>query len=448
MDFEDKNANVWKACGFQSSPFFQDEFPPNSNIDSLFVGREDEQRQLITTISSTSSSRQAVAGFPGVGKTTLVEVIKAKAKKAKYCVADELISITPEHSSNVLVGQLIVGIYDAILIHNSKLKDNNTMKKVEPLIKIIRQQNIGIGGGIAGFNFHYAATESLKTPAGGPILPGPDLIQSMLKLALDEGSKGVILHLNNLENLSESDTENAAKLLRSVRDTGLKIHGLHVIIVGPTSAVRAIINRYTQIESVFSPILFLDQLTLSDVHKLLQNRYEALRIDTNKPFENLIDDAIVKYLYNLFNGDLRNMLKSLDYGTQKLLSKDANSLPCTLAEFSPIITELSQKKYEELQENLGELNWNRIVQWADEDSDSMQTQESLSEKWGLKNVSPVMKDFITAGVVETLSSKIDRKIQYSLTGSARLATCKSEISLTEGHLKKPDKASQGAAISP
>ena len=132
--------NVWKSCGFKSSPYFQDVLQESSDTKSLrlFVGREEEQRQLLTTIGSSDSSRQAVAGFPGVGKTTLVQYIKSEAKKANYCVSDEFISITPEHSSDTLLGQLIAGIYDSICACKPELKDREEMKNACHFVEVPR----------------------------------------------------------------------------------------------------------------------------------------------------------------------------------------------------------------------------------------------------------------------------------------------------------------------
>jgi len=39
----------------------------------------------------------------------------------------------------------------------------------------------------------------------------------------------VLLHLNNLENLSEVDAERAADVLRGIRDQALLLDGLHLI---------------------------------------------------------------------------------------------------------------------------------------------------------------------------------------------------------------------------
>lgn len=422
--------NVWEDCGLRSSPYFQDLLQGSSGSQSLklFVAREKEQQQLLATIGSKRNSRQAVAGFPGVGKTTLVEYIKMKAREAGYCVANEFISITPQHDADTLLGQLIAGIYDAICAFRSSLRNNHEMKMACRFVNVIRQQNVTLAAsaGIRVLTGELTVSSEVHDPSiGGLTLPARNVIKKLLKLALSQ-SKGIILHLNNLENLSESDTARAADLLRSVRDTGLIIDGLHIIVVGPTSAVQEVIGRHSQIEGVFTPIRFLEKLTLSDVYQLLENRYKALQIDRNKPYCNIIEDSIVNELYTIFNGDLRGILRILDYGIENLLlNNKGNSsfLPFTLDEFRPTITELSEQESEKL-ENFDNLNWKRIVKWADADLDSPQTQDSLSDIWeeSLSNVSINVRKMVTAGFVEILPIKCERKTQYSLTGKARLAT--------------------------
>lgn len=428
--------NLWKLCGFKASPYFQETLRENSDTKSLslFVGREEEQRRLLATIGSNDSSRQAVAGFPGVGKTTLVQAVKAEAKRENYCVADNLISITPDHSSDALLGQLIAGIYDAISIYKNKLeiKDNEVMEEARHFVEVTQSRNISGGITVAGFGGEFGSSKTISNPTGGLSLPARHIIDKLLKYALDNGSEGVILHLNNLENLSEANAEKAADLLRSVRDTGLMIDGLHLIVVGPTSAINTVINRHRQIKSVFSPSIDLKKLSLSDVHKLLENRYKASQIDSNQPFHKPIDNSIVDYLYKIFNGDLRGMLKSLEYGMQTLLLMNINCtapLQFTLNDFLPIIRELSQRESEELEENLGTTNWKYIVNWAKENPDSMQTQESLSKNWKLENISPIMKELTAAGAVEVIPNRVNRKIQYLLTGHARLATLPDQAEL-------------------
>ena len=417
--------NAWEICGFRSSPYFQDALEENSDTKSLklFVGRQKELRQLLFTIGSSDSSRQAVAGFPGVGKTTLIQVVKAEVKKANYCVANKYISITERHNSDVLLGQLIYGIYVAILACKSSLAKDQAMEEARHFVEVTQSRNISGSISAMGIGVGLGSSKTTSNPIGGLTLPAPNIIENLLKCALDNGFKGVLLHLNNLENLSEANTEKAADLLRSVRDTGLMIDGLHLIIVGPTSAVQTIINHYPQIKNTFSRTMYLKGLALQDVHKLLENRYKALRIDINQLLRNPVDDSIINYLYKFFRGDLRAMLKSLEDVITNLMSSDVDNvvLPIRLNEFLPAIKALNQ---EELEENLTSTNWLRIVTWAKQNSEATQTRESLSGIWDVPKtkVPAIMKELIAAGAVEVLPDRVDRTIQYLLTHNARLAT--------------------------
>ncbi|WP_034416768.1 ATP-binding protein, partial [Candidatus Synechococcus spongiarum] len=76
----------WQAYNLRGSPYFQDSLSRNARNTplSLFVGRQRELQKLLIRIEgSLTGSRQAVAGRPGIGKTTLVEVVKAEARDAR-----------------------------------------------------------------------------------------------------------------------------------------------------------------------------------------------------------------------------------------------------------------------------------------------------------------------------------------------------------------------------
>ena len=73
----------WQDYNLRGSPYFQDSLSRNARNTplSLFVGRQRELQKLLIRIEgSLTGSRQAVAGRPGIGKTTLVEAVKAVAR--------------------------------------------------------------------------------------------------------------------------------------------------------------------------------------------------------------------------------------------------------------------------------------------------------------------------------------------------------------------------------
>ena len=91
--------NPWQAYNLRGSPYFQDSLSQNTANTplSLFVGRERESDELLIRIQgSLTGSRQAVAGRPGIGKTTLVEAVKARPRTIGYWVGPKSITLTPE----------------------------------------------------------------------------------------------------------------------------------------------------------------------------------------------------------------------------------------------------------------------------------------------------------------------------------------------------------------
>ncbi|MXZ82213.1 MAG: ATP-binding protein [Synechococcus sp. SB0666_bin_14] len=416
--------NIWEIFHLKSSPYFQTALQKDSNTKplSLFVGRQRELRRLLATIGSNLGSRQAVAGRPGLGKTTLVQVVKDRARAAGYWTADDFISITTE-SSGVLLGQLLAGVYDAVVACNPDADDDPAVEEAQQLVCSVRLRSGTMNVSVAGFGVGGGGSETVSTPPSALILDGPRVLRNLLNYALQKGAKGILLHLNNLENLNKTDTQDAADVLRDIRDSALMLDGLHVIVVGATDVVRTVVNRHPQIRSVFSNPMVLKELTLSNVYELLNNRYQALQIDANQPFRNPVEDSVVEKLYDVFRGDLRGMFKSLEDGMQTLLldMTDNMALPASL---NDLLSVLRKQNREELKEELGPTNWRRILQWAVADSGSIQTRTTLSGIWDLdiEEVSETMEKLIDSGTVEALPKRPERESEYLLTGKVRLAT--------------------------
>ena len=142
----------------------------------LFVGRQRERQLLLTTIGSSVSSRQAVAGRPGIGKTTLVQTVKSDAQAAGYWSSDEIIPISAEGVAEQLLGQLLSGVYDAVLASPPTAKGSE-VEAAQPLVRTIRLRG---------------------TPAGALLLDGPRVLRGLLGYAMAQGARGIVLHLNYL----------------------------------------------------------------------------------------------------------------------------------------------------------------------------------------------------------------------------------------------------------
>jgi len=416
--------NLWGLYNLRSSPFFQATLRADSEATPLrlFVGRQRERQLLLTTIGSSASSRQAVAGRPGIGKTTLVQTVKADAQAEGYWSSDEIIPISAEGASDQLLGQLLSGVYDAVLA-NCPTAGGPEVEAAQQLVRSIRLRGGGLTLSAFGVGLGGSQSESVATPPGALLLDGPRVLRDLLRYAIGCGARGIVLHLNNLENLSEADASRAADLLRGIRDQALLHDGLHLIVVGTTDAVRTVVQSHTQIRSVFSNPLALEPLDLTEVKQLLANRYEALQQDPGKPWRPPVTDAVVQSLYELFRGDLRGLLKALEDGITALLGLTAGGAEAAPVGLDDLLLTLRQRNQAELQEQLGETAWERLVAWAQVDPASIQTQAELVGLWAVKqpSVSQTLQQLIEAGAVEALPRRGREAIQYLMAGTARLA---------------------------
>ena len=421
--------NLWGLYNLRSSPFFQATLRADSQTTPLhlFVGRQRERQLLLTTIGSSVSSRQAVAGRPGIGKTTLVQTVTADAQAEGYWSSDEIIPISAkgagaEGASAHLLGQLLSGVYDAVLA-NCPTAAGPEVEAGQQLVRSIRLLGGGFTVSAFGFGAGGSQSESVATPPGALLLDGPRVLRDLLRYAIGQGARGIVLHLNNLENLSEADASRAADLLRGIRDQALLHDGLHLIVVGTTDAVRTVVQTHTQVRSVFSNPLVLEPLGLADVEQLLANRYEALQLDQSRPWYSPVETAVVQRLYELFRGDLRGMLKALEDGITALLGLTSAGAEVAPVGLEDLLLTLLQRNQAELQEQLGDTAWERLLAWAQVDAAAVQTQAQLVELWQVRQptVSQTLQQLIEAGAVEALPRRGREAIQYLMTGTARLA---------------------------
>jgi hypothetical protein len=421
--------NLWGLYNLRSSPFFQATLRADSQATPLhlFVGRQRERQLLLTTIGSSASSRQAVAGRPGIGKTTLVQTVKADAQAEGYWSSDEIIPNSAkgagaEGASEHLLGQLLSGVYDAVLA-NCPTAAGPEVEAGQQLVRSIRLLGGGFTVSAFGFGAGGSQSESVATPPGALLLDGPRVLRDLLRYAIGQGARGIVLHLNNLENLSEADASRAADLLRGIRDQALLHDGLHLIVVGTTDAVRTVVQTHTQVRSVFSNPLVLEPLGLGDVEQLLANRYAALQLDQSRPWHSPVETAVVERLYELFRGDLRGMLKALEDGITALLGLTSAGAEVAPVGLEDLLLTLLQRNQAELQEQLGDTAWERLLAWAQVDAAAVQTQAQLVELWQVKqpSVSQTLQQLIEAGAVEALPRRGREAIQYLMTGISRLA---------------------------
>lgn len=414
--------NHWTPYNLQESPFFQADLRPTGSgrpLD-LFVGREREAERLLAKIGGASSSRETVEGQPGFGKTTLTQYVKARAAEAGYASYPDPVSAAGVDTAETLLLRLLRYVYDALTSRlGDAVRTDPVIEASRRLIFDTRVRDIKVAAQVAGFGMDREVVERTEpAPFHSPLLSVPALLKELPAVARRHELRGVVVHLNNLENLT-SDAERAqtAMALRDLRDVFL-LDGYHFILVGTSDAVRALITTHAQVRSVFGLSVPLAPLTRNEFLALLARRYSHLRVDPNAEVRAPVEHEAAAEVYRIYRGDLRGALRALEAATQELIGyAGPPGTPVAAGALFGVLVPLLQA---EADAALSEPLQDRFYSLHQMDAPEF-TQRDLMDLWELAQgtVSEHLKELQRLGYVQE-TRRQGRQIWYGLTGPARL----------------------------
>ena len=439
----DRNAvrNAWKLFNLRESPFFQEPLQADTRYPmSLFVGRTADTDRLLGKIErSPGSSRQTIRGVVGVGKSTLAQHIKAEAANLGVLSTPAAVSVSSALTVDQLCALALRSILDALLggaaeqaALRRKIENAEAVRQASQMVRVY-QAITGSSGGlsVAGFGGSAGRTSTLVTPSTAtPSLMIQGLLQQLTHLAREAlGKQAVLVHLNNLENLTESNAERAAQLMRDIRDICFMVEGYHWLVVGTDEAVRTVIDAQPQLATVFSTPPALSPLTQEEFLELLRRRYEALRIEENRPARPPVKPEAASALYRLFDGDLRGALAALDEATGEMLGFGAagSDAPLGMPDMMPFLERWYATRAEE---RLGKSAVALLRKLAHRHGTGPFTLRALRDEImkGRNNAVArrFLEDLLRFGYVtehpERLQSGGRPAAQYVVAGAAKLAT--------------------------
>jgi AAA ATPase domain len=307
-------SRLWEPYGLRSSPFFQDELKPTDGDHpmSLFVGREEELRRIERRVVSDPHTRTIVEGDPGVGKTSFVNRVKADAAALSVATYEHPIRITQETSLATFVADVLRTI---VRIRSAAELDNEQGKFWKRTVKWLEGGEIR-GGSVSVFGVAGGVTRTFVPPQA----PRDALYEHLgeaLRRVTDELARPVLLHVNNLENLTGARAQETALLLRDLRDY-LLLPGAHWVFVGATGIEDDLFRVYDQVGGIFPAADVLRPLTPAEIEQLLERRFEHLRVDGRVLVEPIVPREAAG-LYALYQGDLRNFLRLLSDAADRIL---------------------------------------------------------------------------------------------------------------------------------
>ncbi len=352
-----KPQDLWQLFNLRDTPYFQEALRPGDGTRypvEWFVGRSVEANRLTRTVLGHSgSSRQTIRGSVGVGKSTLAQHVKAVLAREQLYSNPDAVALGHADSADEVCVRILSYVYET-LIATARERDRLTalerceaVQSTRHLVRVFRETT-GLTGGlnvpiVGGLSAGRSAMFNTPVTARPAILIG-QLLRELCRAAREHlHARGVVVHVNNLENLTDTDAAHAGAIFRDLRDPALLADGYHWLVVGTSASLRAVVDSHPQLRSVFSLTLGLDPLKPAELLRLLERRYLALAADPSKPARAPIAARAVQALYALFQGDLRGTLAALDEAAHGLLGYGERSdAPLTLADVQPFL----RRRYE------------------------------------------------------------------------------------------------------
>ena len=380
--------DIWELYGVNENPFSTSPILVIGGIIPIesFVGRKEHIKRLSKIVGSKGGSRTFVYGDVGVGKTSFVNVVRHTALNNGLFTPFKEIAVQQDWSIDDFMLNTISAIYSTLKLLKDKPISETTFKKLESLFSIGRI-SLNIGVSIAGSGGSYGKqqnpTEQLTTF---------NLEQFFNELVLeitDNTKKEIIIHYNNLELLPEKKVRYIFDNLRDFFQT----KGTHFIFVGNLT-VHSIIQSVPRFFSNLTDTPFhLETLTFEETKEIIKKRFMALKISEEYNLIYPYTEDCLNELYNLMEGNIRNILNSLSTAvlhatTERPVTLDRNKL-------AKILKEVLEKRYLHNLTPKPRIVLNEVIKYKEI------TNKSLADKLKIprSNISTYIKNLEQEGCV-------------------------------------------------
>src|SRR3989344_1268997 len=305
LSTDDKMNNFWELYGIKENPFGTAPLLVKGGslpIES-FVGRGEQLNRLKKLFTSGGGSRILVYCDVGVGKTTVVNVGRNYALNKGYFTSFKEIAVQEHWNADLFIFNTLASIHSTLKLLQTKPINEVTLKKLDALIALgIEEINAGITlGGIGG---NYGT--QLRNPIKVSTIQLTDLFVEVINEIIKNTNRDVIIHYNNLELLPEKSIRRIFDNLRDFFQTPK----VHFVFVGNLS-VYAILQTIPRFSSILSDTIVIDNLSLEEIQEIIKKRFEFMRISKDLNYINPIEKVTLKLLYDLYDGNIRNILNSL-----------------------------------------------------------------------------------------------------------------------------------------
>jgi len=321
----------WTPYGLRDDPYFQQALQPRTDRSaarpaSLHVGRDRELTLLANQIVGSSTSRAIIQGDAGVGKTSFVSRLKTTLASHAVLTHEAPVRVQYAMGPREFIGEVLKVLLqirgtEAAALRGARPASSRTAAPApesakettfwQRLRRIVEGEDSMAGGvSIAGVALQQ---ERIRIPAelkNGSLFA--ELEDALTYLSRD-GSRRILIHVNNMEGLHGMHARAAANLMQHLRDAFLFEHS-HWLFVGTTGIEEDIFRVHPQVGGIIPLAMSLGPLTPDEVRLLLEKRYAHLRNWFG--FIEPVGAQDAASLYARYHGHLRDFLRLLSGAVQ------------------------------------------------------------------------------------------------------------------------------------
>lgn len=290
---------IWRRYGLSGNPYQTNPITMSGRSlgTEAFVGRESEREELWKSLRMGRSQRIVVYGEPGVGKTSLVNFVRKKAKENGYFTPTNEIEVEEEMSKEDFILLTLSAIFREVESNDLELSEGlkDDLEKVYDATQKMELQDS------SGEEWRITAPK-LKS-----------LTRELLGEIREGGFEGVIVHYDNLDNIE--DVKGISSLMSNVRDF-LQTEGMISIFIGDEKVPMAL-RKERRVGQIFQDPIEIETFDLSDIVEVLSRRIELLQ-DENSETVTPHTRESVEELFDLHEGNIRDILNSLQTAIREL----------------------------------------------------------------------------------------------------------------------------------
>lgn len=244
----------------------------------LFRGESRIQlgKKLIGLVHARAHPVMLLQGGPGVGKTTVVNYGKeALRQSGEFFVYPKSIEISVNSTRETIAAEYLAAMTTAAMAQSPERnweQDPRWKEAYETISEVWKTGGLGVSGSFAGFGVGVTLTQVQKVAEVMPWETWKALLENVLE-ALLEQRRGFLLHLNNIDAVSDENPEKAQELFDAIRDL-LTVDGIHTILCASSSFLDEVLADRQRVLDVVELVDTVPELPPEEFLDAVHARYD------------------------------------------------------------------------------------------------------------------------------------------------------------------------------